>query len=122
MKCNICGADSQVLATRKFQNVFLKRKRRCSNNHPFTTYEVFPGNLDRRTLADTRRGIETRIKVIAIRHTVLKEPTRSATSLAVKLNITEARVRQIRKQHEVQHQQVTVCANDEVDTAQDRFS
>lgn len=78
--------------------VFLRRYRQCFNDHRFMTYEVFAGNLDRRGLTATVRGIAARIQAAKIKRTVLANPSLTATSLAVKLNITEARVRQIRNE------------------------
>ena len=96
MKCPHCGADSSVLATRAYKEVMLKRKRRCFNNHEFHTYEVFAGNLDRRTLADTRRGVQVKQLAWSRRRCVLSNPHLPASVLADRLKITEARVRQMR--------------------------
>jgi len=95
MKCPRCGADSQVHATRKYKDVLLRRQRLCFNEHKFDTYEVFAGNLDRRTLDDTCRGIAVRKHAWHIRRVVLASAL-TATELAHKLGVTEARVRQIR--------------------------
>lgn len=41
MRCNECGASSVVEETREQPLRFLtRRRRRCYNNHLFTTYEV----------------------------------------------------------------------------------
>lgn len=97
MKCPNCGADSNVLATRAYKDVMLRRSRRCFNEHTFHTYEVYAGNLDRRTLAGTRRGVQAREMANRRHNTVLRHPEMSATELAQQLGITEARVRQYRK-------------------------
>lgn len=96
MKCNVCGADSSVLDTRAYKDVLLRRRRRCFNDHVFHTYEVFSGNLDRRTLADTRRGIQARVAAVKRNRSILARPGVSATVLAAEFGVTEARVRQIR--------------------------
>lgn len=96
MKCPKCGADSHVAATRKYKDVLLRRNRTCFNEHTFATYEVFAGNLDRRTIADTRRGVEAGTKAWKRKQAVLRQPETSATELAAQLGITEARVRQLR--------------------------
>jgi len=95
VKCPRCGADSHVYATRKYKDVLLRRQRLCFNEHKFDTYEVFAGNLDRRTLANTRRGIAQRKHAWHIRRVVLASVL-TASELARELKITEARVRQIR--------------------------
>jgi transcriptional regulator NrdR family protein len=95
MKCPRCGADSHVYATRKYKDVLLRRQRLCFNEHKFDTYEVFAGNLDRRKLDETCRGIAVRKHAWHIRRVVLASAL-TATELARKLGVTEARVRQIR--------------------------
>lgn len=41
MRCRLCGAESQVLETRSDKALFLlRRRRRCFNNHPFSTVEI----------------------------------------------------------------------------------
>ncbi len=41
MKCPKCGAWSSVLETRPIRGgLFLVRRRRCANEHRFTTHEV----------------------------------------------------------------------------------
>jgi transcriptional regulator NrdR family protein len=98
VKCPKCGAVSLVLATREHKGVLLRRSRKCFNDHTFQTYEVFTGNLDRRTLVSTARGIETRARAWRIKLAVQRaDACESAIVLAMRLGITEARVRQIRK-------------------------
>lgn len=97
MKCTRCGAASDVLATREYMEVFSKRTRQCHNGHRFHTYEVTAGNLDRRTLADTLRGVEKGRITWRRRQTILRS-TESASVLAAQLGVTEARVRQIRQE------------------------
>ena len=44
MRCRKCGADSQVLETRAEPDLFqVRRRRKCFNNHLFTTYEGHAG-------------------------------------------------------------------------------
>jgi len=97
MKCPKCGADSEVDATRKYKDVLLKRSRRCFNGHPFQTYEVHAGNLDRRTLADTRRGVETKAKSWALKARILRD-TRSSAEVAEDVGCSAAYVRLVRNQ------------------------
>lgn len=41
MRCRLCGAESQVLETRSDKALFLtRRRRRCFNNHTFSTVEI----------------------------------------------------------------------------------
>lgn len=100
MKCQKCGADSLVLATRAYEDVFLRRRRECFNGHVFHTYEVYAANLDRRTLSVTRRGVRARAMQNRKKLRVLMNPDMTATALAKELGITEARVRQIRQEHQ----------------------
>lgn len=97
MKCPKCGADSGVLDTRPYKVVLLKRRRKCFNEHVFATYEVHAGNLDRRTLADARRGVEEKAKAWQRKEYVRKHPEIPSLTIAVHLGITDTRVRQIRK-------------------------
>lgn len=96
MKCQKCGADSSVSGTRKYKDVMLRRERKCFNGHSFTTYEVFAVNLDRRTMADTRRGVLARAKSWALKQAILAQPKAAAVGLAAELNCTEAYVRFVR--------------------------
>jgi transcriptional regulator NrdR family protein len=96
MMCPTCGADSSVDATREYLGVFSRRRRLCVRGHRFDTYEVYAGNLDRRTLTATKRGLANKLQSTVNRLTVLASPCASASMLARELGITEARVRQIR--------------------------
>lgn len=40
MLCPECGSPSEVIETRPFRQVFLRRRRRCTRGHPFSSYEV----------------------------------------------------------------------------------
>jgi transcriptional regulator NrdR family protein len=98
MKCPKCSAESIVLETRVYLDAFSRRGRVCSGpeRHRFSTYEVYAGNLDKRTLDAKRRGFKARHAAAARRRAVLSRPDLSASELARHLNITEARVRQLR--------------------------
>jgi transcriptional regulator NrdR family protein len=96
MKCLKCGADSSVLDTRPYKDVLLRRRRKCFNEHIFATYEVHAGNLDKRTLATTARGVAEKSKAWQRKEHVRKNPEKPSLALAVELGITDARVRQIR--------------------------
>lgn len=97
MRCRKCAAESEVLETRKTAP-WLRRTRLCFNGHKFLTYEVYPGNIDKRTRRETTRGIAAAALVAKRKRAVLLSPEKTATLLARELNITEARVRQIRKE------------------------
>jgi hypothetical protein len=94
VKCPRCGAPSEVRETRQ-QSAAVSRRRECFNAHRFTTFEVPPVAVDKRQLAAAARGIVARARAWTRRLQVLrsKEP---ASTLARRLGITEARVRQIR--------------------------
>jgi hypothetical protein len=98
VNCPHCGTDkTDVLETRVYQDVLNRRRRRCFNEcKPFYTYEVFAGNLDRRTITATRRGIRASIRARSRQMLVLQSPELTASQLSRQLGITEARVRQIR--------------------------
>ena len=65
----------------------------------FTTYEVFAGCLDRRFVVSAVEGLARAAKAWAIRSAVRNDEGRSkTTNLARRLGVTEARVRQLRKQ------------------------
>lgn len=98
MKCRKCAAESEVLETRKTAP-WLRRTRLCFNGHKFITYEVYPGNIDRKTRESTRRKVN--VAALAAKRVlkVTMSPEKSASALAMELGITEARVRQIRKEN-----------------------
>lgn len=94
MNCPRCGAPSSVLHTR-VHTASVTRRRECFNLHRFTTYEVVPTVVDQRQMAITKRGFIQRAAAWARRQVVLRSKD-SASALARRLGITEARVRQIR--------------------------
>lgn len=96
MKCRTCMANTEVESTRAYRTVFLRRVRLCFNGHRFSTYEVLPGNLDRRTIEVAERAAADRKRSWQRKAIVARSPDMTATELAAKLNITEARVRAIR--------------------------
>lgn len=85
-------------ATRPYMVVFTRRDRRCDEGHRFETFEVYAGNLDKRTLGEKLKGVMARRAAASRRRTVLSRPDLSASDLARHMNITEARVRQIRSE------------------------
>lgn len=95
--CPACGQRTLALDTRVWKQVFLKRRRRCERGHVATTVEVFAGNLDRRTIDATVRGIEAHRQAQNRRAAVADSPHVSASALARQLGVTEARVRQLRR-------------------------
>lgn len=57
MKCEKCGAWTEVLETRKEDHgLTIRRTRRCANNHTFTTFEVL-GPIYRRNRSSVRQTI-----------------------------------------------------------------
>ena len=98
MRCMKCGAPTEVAETRPFMGVMLRRARVCFNGHRFSSYEVPPGALDRRQLKAIQNGVADRQRAQHRKLAVLRAPNESASSLAKRLGITEARVRQIRKE------------------------
>ncbi len=97
MKCLKCGAPTEVMATRAYMDVFLRRTRECFNGHRTSTYEVSAAALDRRQLPAIQRGVQARGLAQKRKLAVLRAPDKTAAELASQLGITEARVRQIRK-------------------------
>lgn len=100
MDCPRCGAESHVLHTDKTP-AGVSRRRECLNLHRFTTYEVMPGVLDKRQLARAERGFLKRAEAWRRDQAVLTSED-SASALARRLGITEARVRQLRAKHRPQ--------------------
>ena len=98
MKCARCGAITDVAETRVYMDIFVRRTRECFNGHRTTTYEVPPGALDRRQLDVIRRKVDQRAQAQRRKLVVIRAPAESTSSLAARLGITEARVRQIRKE------------------------
>lgn len=58
MKCQQCKADTWVRETRKFQEVFTKRRHECFNGHRFSTYEVTKEYLDIKKFAKGSPEVE----------------------------------------------------------------
>lgn len=83
-------------ATRPYMVVFTRRDRRCDEGHRFETFEVYAGNLDKRTLGEKLKGVMARRAAASRRRAVLARPDLSPSALAKTLEVTEARVRQIR--------------------------
>ena len=97
MRCNKCAAESEVLETRK-SAPWVRRTRLCFNGHKFVTYEVYSGNIDKRTRDATVRGLKLVSLANQRRLRVKNGAAKTASQLAQKLGVTEARVRQIRKE------------------------
>lgn len=102
MKCPHCGADSSVEETRVYQDVFLRRARKCFNGHRFPTYEVHAGNIDRRTLVGTRRGVKAKAKSWQIKLRILAQPGAAATGVAAELGVSDTYVHMVRKNARLQ--------------------
>lgn len=97
MRCPNCGAETSVLQTRKYMELFLRRARICFNDHRFFTLEVPPSMVDSRSLKLAVHGLKTRRKVAHQRIAAVKRaPHTPAAVLAEQLGISDARVRQIR--------------------------
>jgi len=97
VRCNKCAAESEVLETRK-STPWVRRTRLCFNGHKFVTYEVYIGNIDPRTRSATIRGLKAVSLANQRRLRVKNGAAKTASQLARELGITEARVRQIRKE------------------------
>ena len=97
MRCNKCAAESEVLETRK-SAPWVRRTRLCFNGHRFVTYEVYNGNIDKRTRDATVRGLKLVSLANQRRLRVKNGAGKTASQLAQELGVTEARVRQIRKE------------------------
>ena len=97
MRCNKCAAESEVLETRK-SAPWVRRTRLCFNGHKFVTYEVYLGNIDPRTRSATIRGLKAVSLANQRRIRVKNGAAKTASQLARELGVTEARVRQIRKE------------------------
>ena len=97
MKCQRCAADSEVLETRT-SGPWVRRTRLCFNGHKFVTYEVYSGNIDKRTRDATVRGLKSVSLANQRRIRVKNGAAKTASQLARELGVTEARVRQIRKE------------------------
>lgn len=97
MKCPRCGAVSSVLDTRTGQHGQTIRRRQCFNMHKFSTWEVLPETFNRRDLAAGLRTSLTRVTTWA-RNAAIRRSTLPNTKIAAKHGITEARVRQIKKE------------------------
>ena len=97
MRCNKCAAESEVLETRK-SAPWVRRTRLCFNGHKFVTYEVYSGNIDKRTRDATVRGLKLMSLANQRRLRVKNGAGKTASQLAQELGVTEARVRQIRKE------------------------
>lgn len=97
MRCNKCAAESEVLETRK-SAPWVRRTRLCFNGHKFVTYEVYSGNIDKRTRDATVRGLKLMSLANQRRFRVRNGAGKTASQLAQELGVTEARVRQIRKE------------------------
>lgn len=98
MRCHKCGAPTEVLATRPYMGIFTRRTRECFNGHRTMSYEVPAGALDRRQLTAIQRGVRDREQAMHRKLTVIRSPGVPVAELAKKLNVTETRVRQIRKE------------------------
>ena len=96
MKCQKCGADSRVLATRAFKTVMTKRSRECFNGHRFDSVEVPAGAVWPGRLARVENGTRIRARSSRVRNIVLAHPQMSAASLATKAGVGAAYVRKIR--------------------------
>jgi hypothetical protein len=98
MNCQQCGAWSKVLDTRIFFKHLLQRRRQCANGHKFKTYEVFVGNLDRRTLPAVAAGMRRATAAWNRKEFVRKHPGDTAAWLSSMLGISQTRVKQLKKE------------------------
>ena len=97
MKCPECGeANSTVVETRPFMDVFLRRRRKCFNNHLFNTYEVTRSVVRLDVAAKVKRGHAARVKAWARRLAVLLS-NKPSSALAKELGLHDSSVRRIRR-------------------------
>lgn len=97
MRCPRCAAASDVLDTRAGDNFSTRRRRECHNGHRFVTLEVLPAATSSKTLADAARAASA-AAARWLRDMRIRRDPRPATEVARDLDLTEARVRQIRSQ------------------------
>ena len=99
MKCPTCGAWSDVSETRAAPNHATRRVRLCGNGHRFITMEVLPQVVKAAgaSMVATARAA-TASAARWVRNAAIARDTRSAAEVGKQHGITEARVRQIRKQ------------------------
>lgn len=97
MKCPRCGAWTEVAETRALDPLTTRRRRQCGNGHRFSTLEVLPPAVHSRDLAATIRAAAAAASRWARDRLIRKDP-RPASDIAREHRITEARVRQIRRQ------------------------
>jgi hypothetical protein len=100
MRCPTCGAESRPLAKQRNplqHTVWIHRV--CDRDHPFETMEVHPTQLaDKRELECAVRNINRRIRLYERDIAIAADP-RPTAEVAAEHDITEARVRQIRRAH-----------------------
>lgn len=96
MPCRLCGAPTYVKDVRRYKEVFIRRVRICTNPrepHKVDTFEVYAGNLDKRTLDGygkrMRQANENKEMVKALNGAPTQELVR-------RTGLTEARVRQLK--------------------------
>lgn len=95
MNCPTCSAYSRVLHTRDGDTVAIKRRRECANGHRFTTVEAVPRAFCKRDMAQAQATSKARADRWK-RDQAIAASGMTATELAAKYRITEARVRQIK--------------------------
>lgn len=104
MKCERCGAASDVLETRAAEHGMVKRRRQCGNGHRFKTFEVYEPTA--KAVERDIRGTWRRVQAAAQRwwrdRKIILDP-RGASEVARAVQLTEARVRQIRASARVTH-------------------
>lgn len=100
MMCPKCGAWSEVAETRKQIDLIIRRRRKCANNHSFTTFEVYPAMVaSKRDVRKAAAKASTNAKLWQ-RDRQIRADSRSTAEVARHWGLTTARIRQIRKAKE----------------------
>jgi len=109
MKCPKCGTvDTHVIATRRESDGLLVRRRQeCGNKHRFNTYELHETSLRSTGIKKIRARLLTVASGIAVRSMARRRRLaairmlrqgKSVAQIADEIGVTEARVRQYRKE------------------------
>lgn len=99
MICRECACSATQIDTKRAKHgLFHVRLYECIEGHVFETIEVYPGNVDARTLVPTVDGIMAAAAAAGRRLHVkllLRAGEQNKTHIAQRVGVTAARVRQI---------------------------
>lgn len=96
MKCPVCGAWSNVLATRTGPDEWLRRRRECANGHRFGTLEVLPTVVHKGTAAATTRAMSKR-RELWKRDEAIRSDNRLQREIAADYGLTRHQVGKIKQ-------------------------